>query len=78
MQQMTERPRFLALRREHGLTSEQVAKEAGLTLAEEYRAEIGGTVAPDVAERLLAAFCRLTGKAWTIEETAINKRREDV
>jgi transcriptional regulator with XRE-family HTH domain len=52
MRQMTERPRFLTLRREHGLTSEQVAKEAGLTLAEEYRAEIGSAVEPDVAYTL--------------------------
>lgn len=71
---MTERPRFLTVRRLWGLTSEQVAQEAGLTLTEEYRAEIGGTVEPEVAERLLTAFARLTGRKWTLEEIAINRR----
>jgi len=67
----TERPRFLVLRQNSGLTSQQVAQEAGLPLSEEYRAEIGSAVEPDVAERVLAAFSRLTGKTWTLAETAI-------
>jgi hypothetical protein len=75
MQPMAERPCLLPLRRKAGLTSEQVTKEAGLTLAEEYRAEIGGAVAPDAAERLLAAFSRLTGKAWTLKEAAIHSQQ---
>lgn len=71
-----ERPRFLTLRRESGLTSEQVAKEARLSLSDEYRAEIGCAIEPTVAARILAAFSTLTGKAWTMQETAINVRPE--
>jgi hypothetical protein len=71
-----EHRRFLMRRRESGLTSEQVAEAAGLALAEEYRAEIGCVVESEVATRLLAAFSRLTGRNWTMEEAAINTRQE--
>jgi hypothetical protein len=71
-----ERPRFLTLRRESGLTSEQVAKEARLSLSDEYRAEIGSAIEPEIAARILAAFSMLTGKPWTMQETAINVRPE--
>lgn len=71
-----ERPRFLTLRRESGLTSEQVAKEARLSLSDEYRAEIGSAVEPEIAARVLAAFSTLTGKVWAMQETAINVRQE--
>lgn len=72
--QIHERPRFLLIRRASGLTSEHVAQEAGLSLSEEYRAELGNAVEPEVAERLVAAFSRLTGKDWTVQETAIRVR----
>lgn len=75
--QFYERPRFLLIRRASGLTSERVAQEAGLSLYEEYRAELGNAVEPEVAERLAAAFSRLTGKAWTVQETAIRVRGGD-
>lgn len=74
--QINERPRFLMRRRESGLTSEQVAKEAGLSLADEYRAEIGSVVELEVAERILAAFSRLTDKPWTLAEISINIQKE--
>jgi hypothetical protein len=70
------RRRFLLVRQESGLTSEHVAQEAGLTLAEEYRAEISCAVEPATAARLLTAFCRLTGASWTLEESAILTRKE--
>ena len=71
-----ERPRFLTLRRESGLTSEQVAQQAKLALCDEYRAEIGCVIEPEIAMRILAAFSTLTGKPWTMQETAINVRPE--
>ena len=70
------RPRFLTLRRESGLTSEEVAREAQLSLSDEYRAEIGSAIEPEIAARVLAAFSTLTGKVWTMQETAINVRQE--
>ena len=73
--QTDERPRFLVLRQNSGLTSQQVAHEAGLPLADEYRAEIGCVVEADVAERVQAAFARLTGKTWTLAELAITLRQ---
>ncbi len=76
MQKTTERPSFLWLRREYGLTSEQVAQEAKLPLADEYQAEIGCEVTPDIAERVRAAFSRLTRKTWTMQETAIILRKD--
>ena len=73
--QTTERPRFLVLRQNSGLTSQQVAQEAGLPLSDEYRAEIGCVVEADVAERVRAAFSRLTGQRWTLTELAIALRQ---
>jgi transcriptional regulator with XRE-family HTH domain len=76
---MSERPhRFLALRLQSGLTSEQVAQKAGLTLGDEYRAETGSAIEQDVAERILTAFSQLTGKVWTMQEAAINVRKERI
>lgn len=71
-----EQPRFLTLRRESGLTSEQVAQAAKLSLSDEYRAEIGCAIEPEMAARILAAFSILTGKGWTMQEIAINIRSE--
>jgi len=71
MQLSDERSRFLLQRRNSGLTSQQVAREAGLSLAEEYRAEIGCEVEADSAQRLLEALGRLTGKPWTLHDAAI-------
>lgn len=65
------RSRFLLLRRCSGLTSEGIAREAGLPLIEKYRAEIGWAVEPDVAARLLAAFSRQTDKCWTLSDMAL-------
>lgn len=73
----SEHPRFLMVRRESGLTSERVAQEAGLSLADEYGAELGNAMEPAVAEHLLAAFSRLTGRAWTLQETAICVRKRE-
>ncbi len=73
---MTERPLFLVLRRNSGLTSQQVAQEAGLSLADEYRAEIGSAIEAHLAERIVAAFSRLTGKTWSVAEMAISIRKD--
>jgi len=45
-------------------------------LSDEYRAEIGSAIEPEIAARVLAAFSTLTGKVWTMQETAINVRQE--
>ena len=73
---LSERPHFLALRQEHGFTSQQVAQEAGLSLSEEYRAEIGCAVEAEVAERVRAAFSRLTGQTWSLAEMAVTTQKE--
>ncbi len=76
--QTAEQYHFLTRRQESGLTSEQFAEAAELALAEEYRAEIGCIMQPEIASRLLAAFSRLTGRSWTMEEAAIKTPREGI
>ncbi|MBE3561658.1 MAG: hypothetical protein IMW89_20905 [Ktedonobacteraceae bacterium] len=69
--------RFLDLRQQSGLSGEQVAQAAGLLLRIEYLAEIGGPVAAAEAEQIRSAFCRLTGKFYTVDELHIVIQRKE-
>jgi hypothetical protein len=50
------------------VTTEQLAKEAGVTLGQAYTVEIGGFVDADTAERVVAAFTKLTGMHYTLDD----------
>ena len=73
-----ELPLFLTVRRDSGLTSQEVVQEAGLSLSDEYRAEIGSAIEAHLAEQIVAAFSRLTGKTWSVDEMAITTRKDAV
>jgi len=50
------------------VNTEQLASEAGVTLGQAYTVEIGGFVDIDIAERVVAAFVRLTGTHYTLDD----------
>ena len=60
------------IRREHHLTSAQLAEAAGIPLRFVYLAEIGGLIAEEEAHQILKALSRLTGKIYTLETIDLN------
>lgn len=65
-------PLLQHLRRKTNLTSRQVADEAGVPLRVEYLMEIGGIVTPEDAKKVLAAFSRLTGKQYSLQNVQVH------
>lgn len=68
MKRQADLPTLMQVRREHDLTSQQLAQAAGVPLFVEYRAEIGAAVTGEEAEKLLRALSRLTGQHYTQEQ----------
>ncbi len=69
--QMNERkPTLLSIKqRTHiRINTEQLAQEAGVTLGQAYTVEIGGFVDIATAERVVAAFTRLTGMHCSLDD----------
>ena len=66
------KPTLLSLRRGTGLTTEQLAQLAGVTLGKTYTVEIGGFVDPAIAKRVVAAFATLSGTPCTLNDICIN------
>jgi len=76
---MRELPSLMQVRREHDLTSRQLADAAGIPLRVEYVAEIGGLVEEMEAGLLLEAVSNLTGKQYTLKNVQVNiKRRQAI
>ena len=68
---------LMRIRREHKLTSAQLAEAAGVPLRVVYLCEIGGLVEEEEARKVLKALSRLTGKVYTLETIELNiKERE--
>ena len=65
-------PTLQTLRRKTPLTSREVAEAAGVPLRIEYVMEIGGVVTKEDAENVLAAFSRLTGRPYSLENVQVN------
>jgi hypothetical protein len=53
------------------LTSEQVAEAAGVPLWREYQVEIGVPVPPEDAQKVVAAFSKLTKQVCTVEDVSV-------
>lgn len=62
------KPTLLSIKHRTGITTEQLATEAGVTLGQAYTVEIGGFVDREVAERVLNAFTKLTGLHYTLDD----------
>jgi hypothetical protein len=56
----------MSIRRQHNLTSQQLANAASLPLRTEYQAEIGVAIAERDALRIIDALYRLTDQPYTI------------
>jgi len=65
-------PTLQALRRKTQLSSREVAEAAGVPLRIEYVMEIGGVVDQEDAEKVLAAFSRLTGHEYSLKTVSVN------
>ena len=65
---MNEIKDFQQVRRASGLTSREVATLAEVPLREEYLFEIGGPTSPETRRKIIQAFSRLTGHAYTIAD----------
>ncbi len=66
---------LMRIRREHGLTSQQVAEAAGLPLRIEYLCEIGVEIEEEDVQKIVLAMQRLTGCNYTREQLGIGYKR---
>jgi hypothetical protein len=69
---MKQKPTLLSIRQHTNVTTEQLAREAGVTLTEAYAVEIGAFVQEDIASKVLMAFSHLTGKTLALTDIRIN------
>jgi len=65
-------PTLQALRRKTPLTAREVAEAAEVPLRIEYVMEIGGMVSQQEAEKVLAAFSRLTGEVYSLTNVQVH------
>ncbi|GCE20889.1 hypothetical protein [Dictyobacter kobayashii] len=68
MDKHASKPTLLELRRNTTITSEQLAHESGVTLAQSYAVEIGGFVDEHVARTVMSTFSRLTHQHVTLND----------
>ena len=66
------KPTLLSIRQHTRISTEQLAKEAGVSLTEAYVVEIGGFTRKEVAVRVLAAFVKLSGMYYTLDDIRLH------
>jgi hypothetical protein len=66
------KPTLLSIRQQTQIGTEQIAREAGVSVAEAYVVEIGGFTQKDVAARVLAAFVKLSGTHYTLDDIRLH------
>ncbi len=69
-------PRLMQLRHDHGLTSQELAQAAGVSLREEYLMEIGAVVNREDALKILQALSTLCGQPYTLNDVDVTLRPE--
>jgi predicted transcriptional regulator len=62
------KPTLLRLRQQTSISTQQLAREAGVSLTEAYVVEIGGFTDRAIAERVIKAFSRLSGTAYMLDD----------
>lgn len=73
-------PTLMQLRKEYNknrtdiLTSKQLAKSAGVSLADEFQMEIGGWVSKEDAIKILKAFSIKVGQQYTIHDVSFHMK----
>jgi hypothetical protein len=66
------KPTLLGIRQQTDITTQQLAHEAGVSLTETYVVEIGGFVQKDIAARVVAAFVKLSGMYYTLDDIRLH------
>ncbi len=66
------KPTLLSIRQQTDISTEQLAREAGVSLAEVYVVEIGGFTKKDIATRVVAAFVKLSGLHYTLDDIRLH------
>lgn len=66
------KPTLLSIRQQTNISTEQLAREAGVSLAEVYVVEIGGFAKKDVAARVVAAFVKLSGLHYMLDDIRLH------
>ena len=66
------KPTLLSIRQRTQISTEQLAEEAGVSLTEVYVVEIGGFVKKEVASRVIAAFVKLSGVYYTLDDIRLH------
>jgi len=69
---------LLYIRREHHLTTAQLAETADLPLRVVYLGEIGGLVDEEDGRKILNALSLLTGKIYTLETIELNIKERHI
>ena len=66
------KPTLLSIRQRTHISTQQLAREAGVSLTETYVVEIGGFTHEDVAKKVIAAFVRLSGMDYTLDDIRLH------
>lgn len=66
------KPTLLSIRQRTAISSEQLAQAAGVSLSETYVVEIGGFTHEDVAKKVMAAFVKLSGMYYTLDDIRLH------
>jgi predicted transcriptional regulator len=66
------KPTLLSIRQHTQISSQQLAKEAGVSLTETYVVEIGGFTHEDVAKKVIAAFVKLSGMYYMLDDIRLH------
>ncbi len=62
------KPTLLRLRQQAGISTQELAQQAGVSLTQAYVVEIGGFADRAIAERVIRAFSQLSGTAYTLDD----------
>ncbi len=66
------KPTLLSIRQHTQISTQQLAKEADVSLTETYVVEIGGFTHEDVARKVIAAFVKLSGVYYTLNDIRLH------
>ena len=62
------KPTLLRLRQQTSISTQELAREAGVSLREAYIVEIGGFANREIAEKVIMAFSQLSGTLYSLDD----------
>ncbi len=66
------KPTLLRLRQQAGISTQELARAAGVSLTEAYVVEIGGFADKTIAEKVIRAFSQLSGAQYTLDDIRLH------